>query len=66
MLDARHGDRLVICSDGVHRPLDRNDWVDVQSSADCQLLVDELVGRSEATGSTDDRTAVAITLGSAT
>ena len=48
VLDARHGDRLVICSDGVHRPLDRNDWVDVQSSADCQLLVDELVGRSEA------------------
>ena len=66
VLDARRGDRLVICSDGVHRPLDRNDWVDVQASADCQLLVDTLVGRSVAAGSSDDRTALAITLGSVT
>ncbi len=29
VLDARHGDRLVMCTDGVHRRLDRDDWADV-------------------------------------
>lgn len=66
VLDARHGDRLVVCTDGVHRRLSRGDWDAVQDSTDCQQLVDDLIARSAEAGSTDDRTAVAITLGSAT
>ncbi len=63
-LDTCAGDRLVVCSDGVHRRLDRHDWHDVShGSRDCQTFVDALVERAAQLGSTDDRTALAIRLG---
>jgi PPM family protein phosphatase len=66
VLDARHGDRLVMCTDGVHRRLDRGDWADVHDAAECEHLVEVLLDRSAAAGSTDDRTALAMTFGSGT
>jgi len=66
VLDARHGDRLVMCTDGVHRRLDRGDWADVHDATECERLVEVLLDRSAAAGSTDDRTALAMTFGSGT
>jgi protein phosphatase len=64
VLDTRPGDWLVVCTDGVHRRVGRQDWFDGEARLGCQALVDHLVERSGAAGSTDDRTALAIRLGS--
>ena len=62
VLDTQPGDRLVICTDGVHRRFDRERWA-VDGADDCQTLVDHLVDEAGAAGSTDDRTALAIGIG---
>jgi PPM family protein phosphatase len=63
-LDARHGDHLVVCTDGVHRRLDRHDWHDAaRRHHDCQAFVDAIVERAAALGSTDDRTALMVRIG---
>lgn len=64
VLDSRPGDWLVVCTDGVHRRVGRPDWFDTQARLGCQSFVDHLVDRAGAAGSTDDRTALAIRLGS--
>jgi PPM family protein phosphatase len=65
-IDARPGDRLVVCSDGVHRRLDRSHWQTASSHAGCQSLVDHLLERAHEVGNTDDRTALAIMIASRT
>lgn len=62
VLDTQPGDRLLICTDGVHRRVDRERWA-VDGSDDCQTLVDHLVDEAGTAGSTDDRTALAIRIG---
>jgi len=66
VLDAQRGDRLVVCTDGVHGRLHRRDWADLSVEIDAQSLVDQLVERARAAGSTDDRTALVISLGPGT
>ena len=64
VLDARAGDQLVVCTDGVHRRLTRHDWHTThRQHPDCQSFVDALVDRAAAVGSTDDRTALTIRIG---
>ena len=65
VLDARDSDCLVICTDGVHRRVGRQDWAEAHAHSDGQAMVDHLLTRSAALGSTDDRTALVIRLGSA-
>ncbi len=62
VLDVQPGDRLVVCSDGVHGRFDPHEWV-AAGVGDCQSLVDHLVAHSADAGSTDDRTALAIRIG---
>jgi PPM family protein phosphatase len=63
-LVARPGDQLVVCTDGVHRRLDRRDWHDAaRQRPDCQAVVDALVRRAASLGSTDDRTALTVRIG---
>lgn len=64
VLDTHPGDRLVICTDGVHRRFDRERWA-IDAPDGCQSFVDHLVDRAGASGSTDDRTALAIEIGTA-
>jgi PPM family protein phosphatase len=63
VLDAQRGDRLVVCTDGVHRRLHRHDWGELSPEVDAQSLVDRLVERARTAGSTDDRTALVISIG---
>jgi serine/threonine protein phosphatase PrpC len=66
VLDAQRGDRLVVCTDGVHRHLHRHDWGALSPERDAQALVDSLVERALTARSTDDRTALVISLGPGT
>lgn len=63
VLDVRPDDILVVCTDGVHRRLEHHDWHEARAAADNQVLVDQLVQRAVAAGSSDDRTALAIDIG---
>jgi len=63
VIDARPDDILVMCTDGVHRRLERHDWEVARTAADSQVLVDQLLQRAVAAGSSDDRTALAIRIG---
>jgi serine/threonine protein phosphatase PrpC len=62
VLDAQPGDRIVLCTDGVHRRFDHRTW-SAPELVDCQALVDRLVSSSRDAGSTDDRTALAVRIG---
>ena len=62
VLDTHPGDLLVICTDGIHRRFDRHQWT-APANSTCQRLVDHLVDQSGDAGSTDDRTALAIRVG---
>lgn len=65
VLDSRPDDRLVVCTDGVHRRFDRRVWTSAVGET-CQAFVDRLVDQSGRDGSTDDRTALVIRIGTST
>ncbi len=55
---AKTGDRLLLCTDGVTRSLDRNDIHEVMAGDDPRMIPESLVGLAKARGSRDDATAV--------
>ena len=63
MLDIRGGDRLVVCSDGVHRHVSVDVWRAAAATPSCQDLVDHLVTSVRRAGGPDDATALALRLG---
>ena len=63
MLDIRGGDRLVVCSDGVHRHVSVDVWRAAAATPSCQDLVDHLVASVRRARGPDDATALALRLG---
>jgi serine/threonine protein phosphatase PrpC len=63
MLDIRGGDRLVVCSDGVHRHVPAHQWRAAAATLSCQDLVDHLVASARRAGGPDDATALALRFG---
>jgi serine/threonine protein phosphatase PrpC len=63
MLDIRRGDRLVVCSDGVHRHAAADTWRAAASTRSCQDLVDVLVTAARDARGPDDATALALRIG---
>jgi serine/threonine protein phosphatase PrpC len=63
MLEIRGGDRLVVCSDGVHRHVSADGWRAAAAAPSCQDLVDLLVTSVRRAGGPDDATALALRLG---
>jgi len=63
MLDIRGGDRLVVCSDGVHRHVSADAWRSAASTPSCQELVDHLVASARRAGGPDDATALGLRFG---
>jgi protein phosphatase len=63
MLDIRGGDRLVVCSDGVHRHVSVDVWRAAAATSSCQDLVDHLLASVRRAGGPDDATALALALG---
>ena len=63
MLDIRGGDRLVMCSDGVHRHVSVDVWRAATATSSCQDLVDHLVTSVRRARGPDDATALALRLG---
>ena len=62
VLAGRDADRLVICSDGVHRSMWARDWLESSNIGDCGTLADAMVTRARTNDSRDDRTALAVSL----
>ena len=58
MLDIRGGDRLVVCSDGVHRHVSVDVWRAAAATSSCQDLVDHLVASVRRARGPDDATAL--------
>jgi serine/threonine protein phosphatase PrpC len=65
MLDVRPGDRLVVCTDGVHRDLPLETWRRAGAVGSCQDLVDLLLAEAARAGGRDDRTALSVRFGGA-
>jgi protein phosphatase len=63
MLDIRGADRLVVCSDGVHRHVSADAWRSAAATPSCQELVDHLVASARRAGGPDDATALALRFG---
>ncbi len=63
MLDIRRGDRLVVCTDGVHRHVSADMWRAAAATPSCQDLVAQLVASARRAGGRDDATALALRLG---
>lgn len=57
------GDRLVLCTDGVHGRLGPDGWQAVSGIGSPQRLAEALVDAAVAGGSTDDATALVVALG---
>ncbi len=57
------GDRLVLCTDGVHGRLGPDGWQAVSQIGSPRRLAEALVDAAVAAGSTDDATALVVALG---
>lgn len=54
------GDRLVLCTDGIHGRLGADVWADVSKLAEPQRIAEHLADAAVAAGSTDDATALVV------
>ncbi len=59
----RPGDRLLLCTDGVHHHVTTEQLRAALETAGCQAAADQLVGRADANGGRDNATAVVVELG---
>jgi protein phosphatase len=59
----RSGDRLLLCTDGVHRQLDDDQIRRVMASSTCRGAADGLVALADQLGGRDNATAVVLQLG---
>jgi serine/threonine protein phosphatase PrpC len=57
------GDRLVLCTDGVHRATPRDAWTAAAEHDTCAGIAAELVAAARRAGATDDATALVVRLG---
>ena len=63
-LSCEPGDRLVICSDGVHGVLHPSMWAHAASATSTAAMASELVASAAAAGTKDDATALVVRLAS--
>ena len=59
----RSGDRLLLCTDGVHRQLDDDQIRQAMASSTCRRAADRLVELSDQAGGRDNATALVLQLG---
>ena len=59
----RAGDRLLLCTDGVHRHVEEADLRAAMASVSCQQAADRLVAAADDTGGRDNATAVVFEIG---
>ena len=59
----RAGDRMLLCTDGVHRQLDDDQIRRALSTTTCRGAAERLVGLADAAGGRDNATAVVLRLG---
>ncbi len=59
----RAGDRLLLCTDGVHRQVDDGQLRTLLGSSDCRLAAERLVEHADEAGGRDNATALVIELG---
>jgi protein phosphatase len=59
----RTGDRLLLCTDGVHRQLDDDQLRAALSVPECRLAAERLVSQADEAGGRDNATAVVVGIG---
>jgi PPM family protein phosphatase len=59
----RAGDRLLLCTDGVHRQVDDDDLRTLLALPTCRLAAERLVERADVAGGRDNATAVVVGMG---
>jgi PPM family protein phosphatase len=59
----RAGDRLLLCTDGVHRQLDDGQLRTILALPDCRLAAERLVEQADELGGRDNATAVVVGVG---
>lgn len=63
-LSCEPGDRLVLCTDGIHRVLHPSVWAHAARAQSTAAMASELVSQAVAAGANDDATAVVVRLAS--
>jgi protein phosphatase len=59
----RAGDRLLLCTDGVHRQLDDDHIRLAGAATNCRIAAEGLVAQADRAGGRDNATAVVVQLG---